>query len=141
MKKLFFILMLFSIALFATAQDFTFSKVAAPTQIITADAILDTESNDTTILLKVPQKSPWHVNVFIEAATSTGTVDIDVDYEGSMDNSTWQTISSDSLASGNLTYLFEDALFPYRYLRVTWTGVGTQITTIDAWIYLLEQAE
>ena len=141
MKKLFLILVLAVFALGANAQDFTLSKVAAPTQIITADGITNTESNDTTILLKIPQKSPWHVCVFIEAANTSGTTDIDVTYAGSMDNSTFQTISSDSLATGNLTYLFEDALFPYRYLKITWTGVGTQVSVIDAWIYLLEQAE
>ncbi|MCK4823416.1 hypothetical protein KA005_47130 [bacterium] len=121
------------------AQDFTIYKVGSPTQIVTTDTIDDTGTDNVTLLLKLQQGRAWDLAVQVTAITKTGTVDIDVDYEGSLDGSSWYTITSDSLASGNLTYLYEDDGFHARYLRLTYTGVGTQKTTIDAWAWVMKQ--
>ena len=139
MKKLFLILVLAVFALGANAQDFTLSKVAAPTQIVTTDTIDNTGTDNVTVLLKVPQGKAWDLAVQVTAINKTGTTDIDVDYEGSLDGTSFYTIASDSLAAGNLTYLYEKDGFPGYYLRITYTGVGTQKSTIDAWAWVLKK--
>ena len=139
--KILTILMLLAFGLSMGAQDFTIYKVGAPTQIVTTDTIDDTGTDNVTVLLRVPDESGWHANVMVTAINKTGTTDIDCNFQGSMDNSSWFTIESDSLAAGNLSFIFEDEDgFPARYFRLLYTGVGTQKSTVDAWIYVLKQA-
>ena len=130
MKKLFLILVLAAFAFCVNAQpDFTIYKVGTPTQIVTTDTIDDTGTDNVSVLLKIPQGKAWDLVVQVTAINKTGTTDIDVDYEGSLDGTSFYTIASDSLAADNLTYLYEDDGFPGYYLRVTYTGVGSQKST------------
>ena len=137
--KIVMILMLLSLGLGLGAQDFTIYKVVSPLQIVTTDTIDDTGTDNVSVLLRIPDLTSWHVAVMVEAINKTGTTDIDVNYQGSMDGTTWLTISSDSLAAGNLSFLFEDEKFPYRFFRALYTGVGTQKSTVDAWMYVFKQ--
>ena len=141
MKKLFFILaVLFAFGAFASAQDFTIYKMGAPTQIVNTDTIANTGADTVSVLLRSPDEKGWHLAVLSFATNLSGTTDIDVTYQGSMDNVLWHTFTTDSLASGNLSYLYEDVDgYPYRYLRLIYTGVGTQSTEFDSWVYVLKQ--
>ena len=118
-----------------SAQDFTKSSVGVFNLV--SDTIDDTEANDTTVLLKVPRGHPWGISVQLVATTISGTMDIDIAYQGSNDGSNYTTISTDSLATGDVSDLFNDeGGFPYRYFRVLRTGVGTQSTTMTGYMYL-----
>lgn len=138
MKRLIFLFALIVAAAAISAQDFTIYQVGqSPTQIVTADTVTDTGTDNVSVLVKLPQNEFVGYGVIIVAANLTGTTDIDVNYQVSMDGTSWHTIASDSLASGNLTYLHEDVDgFTSRYLRVLYTGVGTQSSTVNAWIYV-----
>jgi len=139
MKKILLILTLVIFAFAANAQDYTIYKVGAPTQVVTTDTIDDTGTDNVTVLLKLQQGKAWDVAAQVTAINKTGTTDIDVDYEWSLDGSSWYTATSDSLATGNLTYVYEKDGFPGYYLRITYTGVGTQKSTIDAWVWVMKQ--
>ena len=140
MKKLFFLIALLVAAIGLQAQDYTIYQVGqAPTQIITNDTITNTGTDNVTVLLKLPQNEAVGLAVEMIAANVSGTTDIDVNYESSLDGTNFYTVASDSLASGNLTYIHEDVNgFTGRYLRVTYTGVGTNVTKINGYIYVFK---
>ena len=104
---------------------------------MSSDTINNTQSGDTTVLFKFKNDEPYYVTVHVIGAQISGTTDIDVDYEWSNDGTNFVTISSDSLASGNLQYMFEETAFAARYFRMTWTGVGTNSTRVKAYMNVL----
>jgi len=131
---------LFAAIGYVAAQDYTIYKVgAAPTQIVTNDTITNTGTDDVTVLLKLPDNEPVGLAVEMIAANVSGTTDIDVNYQSSLDGTNFYTVASDSLASGNLTYIHEDIDgFTGRYLKVVYTGVGTNVTKINGYIYVFK---
>jgi len=136
MKKLLFLFALLIAAIGLQAQDFTVYKAGA-TQLYFTDTITNTEAHDTTVLVKTPMKDneAWGVCVHMYATNITGTTDLDINYQGSMDGTNWYTLASDSIASGNMTYQHEDIDgFTSKYLKIDLTGVGTQSTSVVGWL-------
>lgn len=144
MKKLMILLALLIAAIGLNAQGTTIYRAGmAPTHIIDVDTITDTGTDTATVLVKLPQNEGVAVQVMVAAANISGTTDIDVDYQASMDNSSFYTLASDSLATGNLTYLWSSQTsypngFPGRYFKILGTGVGTQSSTWDVYIYVFK---
>ncbi len=135
--KIVMILALLSIGIGINAQNFTIYKnmASAPILIIN-DTIDDTEANDTTILFKLPHDEPWAYSLHLICATISGTTDVDVDYQWSNNGSDWLTFASDSMAAGNLQFIQEDLTgFGARYLRILRTGVGTNSTKMQGYLY------
>jgi hypothetical protein len=137
MKKVIFILALVFALGAIKAQDFTVYKAGTPTTIITYDSITNTGADTVDILIKLPSNEKfWNVAAMMHATAGTGTADIDVTYQGGMDGSRFYTLATDSLASGNLSYIYNNTAFQARYLRIIYTGVGTQKTYIRGWLYI-----
>ncbi len=145
MRKIMILLMLVA-AISLNAQDFTVYTVNGVNNIIDlvdVDTITDTGSdNSSTVLLKIPKLTAWGLSVQTTAVNISGTTDLDVVYEASLDGSIWWTVATDSLASGNLTELYDNLTgWPGRYLRVSTTGVGTQSSTWDVNAYVFKLPE
>lgn len=142
MKNL-LIIVLLAVAVSLQAQDFTVYTVNGSNNIVDlvdVDTITNTASdNSSTVLLMIPDLKAWGVSVQINAANLSGATDLDVIYEASLDGSTWWTVSTDSIASGNMTELYDNLTgWPGRYLRVSATGVGTHSSTWDANAYFFK---
>ena len=136
MRKLIFVFALLVAAIGLQAQDFTVYK-SGLTQLYFTDTITNTEAHDTTILIKSPMKDreAWGICVQVNATNISGTTDLDINYQASMDGTNWHTLASDSIASGNMTYQHEDIDgFTAPYLKIDLTGVGTQSTSVVAWL-------
>jgi hypothetical protein len=139
MKKLLF----FSLILFAAyavkAQDYTVNSLGAPIQIVTNDTITDTGYDDVTVLLKPPAGYVYNVTVQVIGAPVSGTHHINLDYYQSLDGTNWELISSGTdLSSGNLVELFTDVNGYYgRYFKLLYTGGASQVTKINAYLYVL----
>lgn len=141
MKKLIGLFAFLIVAIGLQAQtDSTFYKVGtAPVRIITNDTITNTGTDYRTWTIKLPFNEPVGLACQMIAANVSGTTDIDVVYQSSLDGSTFYTVASDSLAANNLTYIHEDIDgFTGRYFRVTYTGVGTHVTKINGYLYVFK---
>jgi hypothetical protein len=137
MKKVLFILAFILALGVIKAQDFTIYKAGAPTAIVVYDSITNTGADTVDILLKLPSNQKfWNASVIMHATAGTGTADIDVTYQAGHTASYFTTLATDSLASGNLSYNYNNTAFPGRYMRIIYTGVGTQKTYIRGWIYV-----
>ena len=135
MKKLFilFTLLIGFAAFNVAAQDFTIYK-AGVTELIPTDVIVNTGTDNQSALLKIPKKDIWGLACLVKVTAGTGSVDIDLLFESSMDGTNYQTITSTTLSGSTLSYLFEDIDgWTGRYFRVTYTGGGgsTQSTTVN----------
>ena len=142
MRKIMILLMLVA-AISLNAQDFTVYTVNGVNNIIdlvNVDTITDTGTDaSSTVLLRLPRLTAWGVSVQITAVQLSGTTDLDIVYEASLDGSTYWTVDTDSLASGNMTELYDNLTgWPGRYLRVSATGVGTHSSTWDVNAYIFE---
>ncbi len=139
MKKLTLLIIGLIVAIgFVAAQDISFHTYTAPVLIMN-DTNTDTETNDTTILLKIPNWEPLGIAVQFAGTNISGTTDIDVTYSGSLDGVAWFSLATDSIASGNLVYIHEDIDgFTSRFLKVSATGVGTHATGIKAYLYIFK---
>ena len=138
MRKLIilFALLIGLVAFNTAAQDFTIYKPGV-TAILPLATVTNTGTDNATALLKIPSGEVWGLSCLMFSATSTGTLDIDVDYETSIDGTNYYTVESDSLADDNVAYIHEDVDgFSGRYFRVKYTGVGTQSSTIKGDLYV-----
>jgi hypothetical protein len=135
MKKLLMLIAFIGLVAGLSAQDPTIYKVGSPTQVVDA-TITNTGADTVDILLRIPSGEPWGYSLHMVAANVSGTTDIDVSYQWSNDGTNFVQHTADSLASGNLQYLLEDVDgFGARYMRIISTGVGTQSSTIDGYLY------
>ena len=140
MKRIIFLLALIAVVATVNAQDFTCNSntVVAPVQVIDS-TVTDTRADTVDILLKLPHNEPWGYSLHVIAANVSGTTDIDVSYQWSNDGTNFVAHTADSLASGNLQYMLEDLTgFGARYMRITWTGVGTNHTKMLGYLYVFK---
>jgi hypothetical protein len=144
MKAIFIFICLLAVTVIAQAQGTTIYRLGyPPTMIVDVDIITNTGTDIATVLIKLPEQIGVCVNVMTASVTKTGTLDLDINYQASMDNSSFFTLASDSLATNNTTYLWTSQTsypkgFPGRYLKVLATGVGTQSSTWSAWVYVFK---
>lgn len=140
MRKLIilFVLLIGLVAFNVAAQDFTIYKPGV-TALVPLDTIDDTGTDNATALLKIPGGEVWGLSCLMYATTISGTMDIDVNYESSVDGTNYYAVASDSLAANNVAYIHEDVDgFSGRYFRVTYTGVGTQSTKVKGDLYVFK---
>lgn len=142
MRKIMILLMLVA-AISLNAQDFTVYTVDGVNNIIdlvSGDTIDDTDTdNSSTVLLRLPNRTAWGLSVQITAVNISGTTDLDITYQASLDGSVWWAVDTDSIASGNMTELYDNLTgWPGRYLRVSATGIGTQSSTWDVNAYIFK---
>jgi hypothetical protein len=138
MKKLIFLCLFIVAAIMAGAQDYTLFRPGV-TNIID-DTVASAGTDDATILLKI-NDNVWNYQLQMIYTQLSGTSEVWVDVAYSLDGTNWETASraaGDTLKSGNAVCLKEDNDgFPYRYLKVTYTGkTQTQSTRVRGWLYL-----
>jgi len=139
MRKLILLFaLLIGVVAFTAAQDFTIYKPGV-TAFIPLDTITNTGTDNAVALLKIPRGEAWGLSCLMFSTTISGTLDIDVNYESSIDGTNYYTVASDSLATDNVAYIHEDVDgFSGRYFRVTYTGVGTQSSSVKGDLYVFK---
>ena len=122
------------------AQDFTVYKPGV-TALIPLDTITDTGTDNQVALLKLPTGEVWGLSCIVTIASLTGTHDIDLLFQTSIDGTNYYNVTATTLSSATLVYLFEDINgFTGRYFKVTYTGGAgsTQTTTVKGDLYIFK---
>lgn len=126
-----------------SAQDFTIHKPGV-TQIVTNDTIANTGTDDVVVKFAVPSGSANAFNYAMQmtATTISGTPAIVPQLAYSVDGTNYVNIAnvaSDTLvaAQGLSNIKVDGDGFYCPYLRVTYTGYGTQSTKVNAYLYVL----
>ena len=120
------------------AQDFTVVKTGV-TAIVALDTITDTGTDNKSALLKIQFGEVWGVSVLTTIASLTGTHDIDLEIQSSIDGTNWYSVATATLATTTLVHYYEDINgFTGRYIRVLYPGGAgaTQTTTVKADLYV-----
>lgn len=139
MKRLLFIVALIASVALVSAQDFTLSHVTAPIQVVTTDTITDTGGDTVLILLKIPYWEPWGLSAQLIAVNASGTTDVDVDFDTSIDGVTFHEIDTEDQVLTGKSAEFDDVNgYTGRYFRIRYLGGGgsTQTTAINAYVYI-----
>jgi len=141
MKRL---LLLFALLIgfvaFTVAQDFTVYRPGV-TALIPLDTIDDTGTDNQVALLKLPTGEVWGLSCIVKITAISGTHDIDLLFQTSIDGTNYHTVTATTLATTTLTYLFEDINgFTGRYFKVTYTGGAgsTQSTKVKGDLYVFK---
>ena len=128
---------------FTVAQDFTVYRPGI-TALIPLDTITNTGTDNQVALLKLQAGEVWGLSCLVVIESLTGTQDIDLLFETSIDGTNYYTAASTTLSGTTLTYLHEDINgFTGRYFRVTYTGGAgsTQTTSVKGDLYVFKIPE
>ncbi len=141
MKRLLFIVALIASVALVGAQvpGFTLPNLTPLTQVVDADVITDTGGDTVLVLLKIPHWEPWGLSVQVTATNATGTTDVDVRFDTSIDGVDFHQVDTeDNVLTANSAEFDDVNGFTGRYLRIRYAGGSgsTQTTSIDAYVYI-----
>lgn len=131
MKKILFIfaVMFTALAIQTESKAQSVSQYIGPITLVTADTLANAATE--THALGRSLLSNWGGVFVITRTNISGTTNVTVNLQGSLDNSEWVTVSTASGTGATTTTITVDNMY-YRFYRLQFVGSGTQSTRYTA---------
>lgn len=128
---------------FCFAMLFSFSNVFAQSKAMTGNGVVVTNTATVACSLQVVNSANT-VTIQAVFTKTSGTLAGTATLQGSIDGVTWETIPTSLVAGAASTYTVTDLASqgktfvitgsPFLYYKISWTGTGTMVGSVAAFV-------